>query len=164
MLVSIIDSHFDDTVFLVFKQAVGFIDLAERVAVGDERRGVDFAFLDETQNLFAIAAVDAASLESEVFAVHVGQGQYLGFVVERHDRDDGIGTCTLPGKAERVVASRHFQHAVGAAVVAVSGHEVGAFLRLREKNIGVVSLHKGAALFRLFADDNALRALQHSTE
>ena len=70
--------------------------------MGDQRCGVDLALFDEPQDLVVVAAVDAAGFEGEVFAVHVGEGKGLGFVVEGHHGDDGVGPGAGPGQTEGV--------------------------------------------------------------
>ena len=88
---------------LGFKEVVGLFDIFQLIAVGNQGSGVDFALFDEVQDFGAVAAVYAAGFEGEVFAVHVGQGKGLGFVVEGHHGDDGIGPGAGPGQTEGVL-------------------------------------------------------------
>ena len=67
---SALHCHLDHAVPFLFKQLVALCDPAQGVGVGDERFGIDLAFCDETQRFFTIAAVHAAGLKGEVFAVH----------------------------------------------------------------------------------------------
>ena len=66
------DGYFYHSVFFVLKDAVRLFYAAEREAVCDEWRSVYLALFYESQHFLAVAAVYAASLECEVFAVHVG--------------------------------------------------------------------------------------------
>ena len=160
----VVDGDFYYAVFFVFEDAVGFLDAAEGEAVGDEWGGVDFALLDEAKHFLAVAAVNAASLEGEVLAIHVGQGEHLWLVVEGYDGDDGVGACALPSQAERVLGSSHFQHAVGSAMVAVISYKLLALVGSGEHHLRIMLLYEAAALLRRFADDDALGLFQHGAE
>ena len=160
----VVDGDFYYAVFLVFEDVVGFLNAAEGEAVGDEWGGVDFALLDEAKHFLAVATVNAARLEGEVLAIHVGQGEHLWLVVEGHDGDDGVGACALPCQLESGGSASHFKHTVGTAMVAVALHEVHTFIGRGEQHIGVVIFHKSAALFRLLAHDDALGLLQHGAQ
>ena len=124
----VVDGDFYYAVFFVFEDAVGFLNVAEGEAVGDEWGGVDFALLDEAKHFLAVATVNAASLEGEVLAIHVGQGEHLWLVVEGYDGDDGVGACALPCQLESGGSASHFKHTVGTAMVAVALHEVHTFV------------------------------------
>ena len=58
--------------------------------MGDERFGIDLAFCDETQRFFTIAAVHAAGLKGEVFAVHFRQRHAEGYELFEKKRDGVI--------------------------------------------------------------------------
>ena len=47
----------------------------------DQRLGIEFSIGNELQRFLAIAAVNAASLEGQVLAVHIRQRQSLRLVV-----------------------------------------------------------------------------------
>lgn len=72
------DHRLDDAVQSVLKYPVGLPDVFEWEPVGYERCSVDFAVGYEMQYGVAVAAVDPAGLECEVFAVHFRQGENLG--------------------------------------------------------------------------------------
>lgn len=72
------DHRLDDAVQSVLEYPVGLPDVFEWEPVGYERCSVDFAVGDEMQYGVAVAAVDPAGLECEVFAVHFRQGENLG--------------------------------------------------------------------------------------
>ena len=75
-------SHLNNPIQFVFKEVVSLFDILQLVAVGDQRGCVDFACFDEGKDLGAVAAIDTAGFEGQVFAVHFRQGQSLGFVKE----------------------------------------------------------------------------------
>lgn len=112
-------------VLVVLEQAVCFVDTAQRETVRDERRRIDKALPDKVEDLGTVTTVYTASLEGKVLAVHVGQRQQLRTVIKRDHRNDGIGTRTLPRKAEGIVGPRDLDNAVGPAVFAAA-HDVFA--------------------------------------
>ena len=67
----------DDSVALIVKQFIRFIDLRERIGIRDQRLGIELALGNELQRFLAITAVNAAGLEGQIFAVHIGQRQGL---------------------------------------------------------------------------------------
>lgn len=77
----VVDSHFDNTILPVFEQLISFFYSAEWKAMCYEWCGVNLSLFYELQHLLTVAAVYTASLEREVLAVHVGQGQSLCLVV-----------------------------------------------------------------------------------
>lgn len=97
--------------------------------MGDERGGVYFALFDEGEDFGAVAAVHSACFEGQVFAVHVGQGEKLGGVIEGYDGDGGVGAGTVPCQVEGVFGSGYFEYDVGSAVVAVLEGEIFAVFR-----------------------------------
>ena len=68
--------HFNHPIQFIFKYAVGLFNLTQWEAVRDEWRGVYSPLFNKVQNLFAIATVYAACLESEIFAVHIGKREH----------------------------------------------------------------------------------------
>ena len=84
---------------------VSILDILQLIAVGNQRGGIDLAGFNERKDFGAVAAVDAAGFEGQVFAVHLRQGQGLGFVVEGHHGDDGIGPGAFPGQPEGVLGA-----------------------------------------------------------
>lgn len=77
----VVDSHFDNTVLPVFEQLISLCYSAEWKAMCYEWCGVNLSLFDKLQHLLTVAAVYAASLEREVLAVHVWQGQSLRLIV-----------------------------------------------------------------------------------
>ena len=73
----------------------------------DQRLGVEFAIGNELQRLFAVAIVNAAGLEGQIFAVHIGEGKRLRLVVKRHHCDNGI-TFVLHGRLFGLVNQDEF--------------------------------------------------------
>ena len=111
------DGGFDDVVGAGGEEGVGFLDAAERVAVGYQMGGVNLTFGDELHDFVAVAGIDAAGLERQVLAIHPRQGQYLFLLIEGYNRDDGIGTGTTPSEFKRILASGNLNHAVGATTL-----------------------------------------------
>lgn len=111
------DGGFDDVVGAVGEQVVGFLYAAEREAVGYQMGCVDFAIGNELHDFVAVAGIDAAGLECQVFAIHPRQGQYLFFLVERDNRDDGIGAAAKPCEFKSILSSGNLNHMVGATVL-----------------------------------------------
>jgi len=129
----------------IFEYAVCFFDLVQRECVGYQGRGVDAALLDELQRLGAVAAVNAAGLECQVLAVHIGQRQRLDVIIARHHGDNGVGPCRFPGHAEGFRAARHFNHYICAAVIAVFQYKILYALGLCGQYIGVMLFYKCAS-------------------
>ena len=75
-----------------------------------------------------------------------------------------MGTGALPCQTERIVRSRHFEHSVGSAVIAVAGYEMPAFLGPADQHFGIMLLHETDSFGRLFADDDAFRMPEHDAE
>ena len=107
------DGGFDDAVGAAGEEVVGFLDAAEKVAVGYQMGGVNFAFGNKLHYFVAVAGIYTAGLEREVLAVHPWQRQYLFFLIQRDNRDDGIGTGTTPGEFKCILTSGNFNNAVG---------------------------------------------------
>lgn len=129
----------------MLEEVVGLGDARERVAVGDERGGVDASLLNEAEDLGAVAAVDATGFEGEIFAVHVGEGEYLRLVVHGHDGDYGVGAGHLPCRAECVRGTCHLDDAVGAAMVGEAVDYRPAFGRGDDMHARIVIGYKLAA-------------------
>ena len=68
----VIDSHLYHAIGLALKEVVSLLDSTQRIAVSDEQSSVNLSLSNQAKHLLAVAAVYAASLECEVFAVHVG--------------------------------------------------------------------------------------------
>ena len=81
---------------------VSILDILQLIAVGNQRGGIDLAGFNERKDFGAVAAVDAAGFEGQVFAIHIWQRQGLGFVVESHHGDNGIGSGAFPGQASAI--------------------------------------------------------------
>ena len=158
------DGYFDHSVQAVLEDAVGFPDTVEREAVGDERRGVYPSFGYQAENFRTVASVHSAGLEGQVLAIHVGQGQHLRPVVQGHDGDHRIGAGALPGQAERIVGSGHFEHHVGPAVRTMSEHLLPARLGQNDEHVGIMFAHEAGAFFRLLADDDLPRPFQQHAQ
>lgn len=71
------DGGFDDVVGVGGEEGVGFLNAAEREAVGYQVCGVNFTFGNQLHDFVAVAGIHSAGLESEVLAVHPRQRQYL---------------------------------------------------------------------------------------
>ena len=152
--------HLNHSVQFVFEDAVGFLDFAQWEAVRDEGSGVNLSGFNKAKDFLAVAAIYAACLEGEVLAIHVGQGKDLRLVVKGNHGYNSIGAGTLPGQAEGVVSSSHFEHAVGSAVVAMLQDKLLAIFGRGEQHIGVMLLHETTSFFGLFTNDDALRLLR----
>lgn len=72
-----IDGGFDDVVSAGGEKCVGFLNEAEREAVGYQVCGVNFTFGNQLHDFVAVASIDAAGLERQVLAIHPRQRQYL---------------------------------------------------------------------------------------
>ena len=154
------DGDFDGILQVVFKNVIGFFYLVQRETVGDERRGVDLPVGDETENLSAVAAVHAAGLEGQVFAVHVGKGKHLGTVVEGNNGHYGVGAGAFPSKAEGALCPGNLEYGVGSSVCAFPEDGGAAFFRSGDENVGVVLADEAAAFGGFFADNEAARMFQ----
>ena len=130
----------------------------------NEWSGVNLSFFDEAQCFFAVATIDAAGLEGEVLAVHLGRWQLLGLVVKGYNGYNGVGACALPSEAEGVIGSGNFNHSVGSSMVAILQDKGLALLGRGEQYIGVVLAYKCPSLFALFADYDAFGAFVHHTK
>ena len=75
-------SHLNNPIQFVFKEVVSLFDILQLIAVGDQRSGIDLAFFDEGEDLGAVAAVNTTGFESQIFAIHLRQGQSLCFIKE----------------------------------------------------------------------------------
>ena len=148
----------------VFKQVVGLLDPAQGVSVGDERFRIQLALCDEAQRFLTVAAIDTARLEGQVLAVHLRQRQGLRRVIQRDHRHDGVGSCTLPRKAEGGGCACDLQNHIGAAVRAVGLHKGSALLRCDRQHLGIMLPQKADAAGVLFADDDPLRLFEHNAE
>ena len=104
------DGGFDDVVGAGDEEVVGFLNAAEREAVDYQRGCVDSAFGDQLHDTAAVAGIDSAGLERQVLAIHPRQGQYLLFLVESDNRDDGIRTGTAPREFKGVLPSCNLDH------------------------------------------------------
>lgn len=71
------DGSFDDAVGAVGEEGVGFLNAAEREAVGYQMGGVNLAFGNQLHDFVAVAGIHAASLKRQVLAIHPRQRQYL---------------------------------------------------------------------------------------
>ena len=156
--------NLDHAVPLLLEELIGLGYPRQRKAMRDERSGVYPAVLDESEYLLAVATVHPSRLEGEVLAIHPRQRQHLGFIVESHDRHDGIGAGALPRQLEGILAPGHLQHPVGSSMVTVPQDEVKAFPGSGQRHLGITLLDKSPALFRPLADDDALGVFQHGAE
>ena len=111
------DGSFDDVVGATGEQVVGFLDAAEREAVGYQMGGVNLAFGNQLHDFVAVAGIDTAGLECQVLAIHPRQGQYLFLLIERDNRNDGIGTGAPPCEFKRLLATGNFNDAVGTTIL-----------------------------------------------
>ena len=62
----------------------------------DQRLGIELALGNKLQRFLAVAAVNAAGLEGQIFAAHIRQRQSLRPVVKRYYRDNRIRARALP--------------------------------------------------------------------
>ena len=113
------NGHLNHPIQLVLEDVVGLLNLTQRETMRDERSSVNLSLLNQAKNFLAIASVDAACLEGEILAIHIGQRQKLWLVVKGHYGHDGIGSGTLPRKAESVIGSCHFEHTVSSTMFAM---------------------------------------------
>ena len=130
----------------------------------DQRGGIQLARGNVPQDGRAVAAVHAASLERQVFAVHVGQRQHLRLVVQRNDRDDRVRAGALPCEAEAVRCARTFDHDVRAAVAAVVAHKLERVRGRNGQHVRIVLLHEASPRGVAFAHDDAARAVQQGAQ
>lgn len=107
------DGGFNDVVGAVGEEDIGVLNVAEGVAVCYQVGSVNLAFGNQVHDFVAVAGIDAACLERQILAVHPGQWQYLFFLVERDNRDDGIWSGTTPCEFKRLLASGNLNDAVG---------------------------------------------------
>ena len=98
-------SHLNNPIQLVLKDMVSFFDIFQLIAVGDQRGGINLACFDEGENFGAVAAVDAAGFEGQVFAVHIRQGQSLSLIIEGNHCNNGIGPGAFPGQTEGILGA-----------------------------------------------------------
>lgn len=136
------NSYFYDSVFLVFEDFVRFFYSAEWETMGDEWGSVYLSLLYKMKHFFAVASIYTAGLEGEVLAVHIGQRQYLGFVIKCYYCNYGVRACALPSQAEGVFASGYLYYTVGASVVAIVFYEGFALIGCSEQHFWIVLLHE----------------------
>ena len=82
--------HLYHPILFIFKDAVGFLNFAQWETVRDEGCGVYPALFNQAEHLFAVAAVNAAGLEGEVFAIHIGKRKNLRLVIKGHHGNNCI--------------------------------------------------------------------------
>lgn len=83
----------------------------------------------QTQDFGAVAAIHAAGLKGQIFAIHIGQRQHLRSVVQRNDGDDCVGARAFPCQPETVLCACDLEHDIRAAVTAVMPHELQRMCR-----------------------------------
>lgn len=71
------DGSFDDVVGAVGEEGVGVLNAAQGKAVGYQVGCVNPAIGNELHDFVAVTGIDTAGLESEIFAIHPRQRQYL---------------------------------------------------------------------------------------
>ena len=64
--------HLNHSIQLILKHAIGFFNLAQGVAVGDEWGGVNLSCFYKAKDFLAIASIHATGLEGEILTVHFG--------------------------------------------------------------------------------------------
>lgn len=121
------DHRLDDAVQSVLKYPVGLPDVFEWEPVGYELCSVNFAVGYEMQYGVAVAAVDPAGLEGEVFAVHFRQGENLGGIIHCNNGDNGIWSGAFPCHSECFIASGSLNHPVCPSMGAVTQDKLLAF-------------------------------------
>lgn len=84
------------TIQPVLEEAVGFLDFSQWETMGDERGGIDLSGLDQTEDFFAVATINATGLEREVLSVHIGKRERLRLIIEGNDCHDCIRSGTFP--------------------------------------------------------------------
>lgn len=157
------DGGFDDAVGAVGKEGVGVPDAADWVAVCYQMGCVDFAFGNQLHDFVAVAGIDAACLEREVLAIHQRQWQYLFFLIESDNRDDGIRTGASPCEFKCILATCNLNDAVGTSTSCQRLKDFKAFCRLDHINIRIMLPHKFKATLVCLANDNLSRIIQLHT-
>ena len=132
--------------------------------MGYERCSVDFAVGYEMQYGVAVAAVDPAGLEGEVFAVHFRQGENLGGIIHCNNGDNGIGSGAFPCHSECFIASGSLNHPVCPSMGAVTQDKLPAFFRGSHQNIRIVLSYEICPVGVLFADYNPFWLFKHRAE
>ena len=140
------------------EQAVGLLNAAERETVGYEGRGVDTALGYETEYLVAVAAVHPAC------AIHVGQWKDLETVIHGDNGHYGIGTGTLPGHAEGLFGTGHFQNGIGSSVSTQTADCPETMLRVCHRHPWIMFLHEPPALRGFLAHDDAAGPAEHHAQ
>ena len=147
------DGGFDDVVGAGGEEGVGFLNAAERVAVGYQMGGVNPTFGDELHDFVAVAGIDTAGLERQVLAIHPRQRQYLLLLIESDNRDDGIRSGTTPCQFKGVPASGNLNDTVGTTTISNRFEKIKAFCWLYYLDIWIMPAHEmSAALIRLAND------------
>ena len=78
---NLFNCNLNHAILFILKDTVSLFDLVKRETMGDKWGGVYLTLLDEAEHFLTVAAIHATSLECKVLAVHIWQGQELGFVV-----------------------------------------------------------------------------------
>ena len=158
------NGHLNHAVQFILEQVVRLLNVGEFVAMSNQWRGVNLARLDEAQNLRAIAAVHAARLEGQILAVHIGQGQRLWLIIQRHNRHNRIRASALPRQAEGILRTSNFQHHISPSMLAFLAHCGDAILWRNNFHARIVFTHKTGSFGRFLAHDDMLRLFQYHAE
>ena len=134
------DHRLDDAVQSVLEYPVGLPDV--------------FEWEHEMQYGVAVAAVDPAGLEGEVFAIHFRQGENLGGIIHCNNSDNGIWSGAFPCHSECFIASGSLNHPVCPSMGAVTQDKLPAFFRGSHQYIRIVLSYEIGPVGVLFADYN----------
>ena len=129
--------------------------------MSDQRRCINLALLDQTEDFRAVAAVHTSGLEGQILAVHIGQRECLRLVIESNYRHNSIRSGTHPRKLEGVLRSGNLQKYICAAVIRVGVDIILTFLRLAKQHISIVFLDKLRSYRIFLAYNDPLRLFQH---
>ena len=121
--------------------------------MGNQGSGIQLPCLNQRKNFLTMTTVYPTCFESQVFSIHLWQGENLRAVIHRHNGDDGIGAGALPGQLKRVRATGNFQNNVCAAVCALFSHHRDHFFRCGGQDLRILCLHKGST-HRIWLTDN----------
>lgn len=157
------DGGFDDAVGAVCEEGVGFLNAAEGVAVGYQVGGVNPTFGNELHDFVIVAGIDTAGLKCQILAIHPRQWQYLLFLIECDNRDNGIRTVTTPCEFKSLLASGNLNHAVGSATIGKCAKYFKAFWRLDYIDKRIILSNKFTTALIGLANNYVSRIIQLNT-
>lgn len=157
------DSGFDDTIGAVGEKGVGVLDAAERIEMGYQMSGIDLTFGNELHDFIIVAGIDTAGLKCQILAIHTRQWQYLLFLIECDNRDNGIRTVTTPCEFKSILASGNLNHAVGSATIGKCAKYFNAFWRLDYIDKRIILSNKFTTALIGLANNYVSRIIQLNT-